>query len=116
MVVCREDDDYTFNACQSFNDEATALCTKIERDFLSALLGGCSTPISALAEIKSEELIFKGNVVSPDGKQKAETRKVVALPDAANLGIVAAKEILLKGGAVIVERIRNKGLTTNGEA
>ncbi|MGN6402684.1 MAG: hydroxymethylbilane synthase [Flavisolibacter sp.] len=116
MVLCREDDDYTFNACQPLNDNTTALCTKIERDFLSALLGGCSTPISALAEIKNEELIFKGNVVSPDGKQKAETQKVVALADAANLGIVAAKEILLKGGDVIVERIRNKGLTTNGEA
>ena len=50
MVVCRKEDDYTFEACSHFNDERTALCTKIERDFLRALLGGCSTPISALAD------------------------------------------------------------------
>ena len=59
MIVCREDDDYAFENCQSFNDEETALCTKIERDFLSALMGGCSTPISALAEIINDEVHFK---------------------------------------------------------
>lgn len=116
MVVCREDDNYAFSSCESFNDKETALCTKIERDFLSALLGGCSTPISALAEIKNNEVWFKGNIVSPDGKQKAEVEKTIALADASNIGFVAAKEILLKGGGLIAERIRNKGLTTNGKA
>jgi hydroxymethylbilane synthase len=116
MVVCREEDDYALNACQSLDDEASALCTKIERDFLSALMGGCSTPISAFAEVRDEEVLFKGNVVSPDGKEKVEVRKTIALADAANLGLTAAKEILLKGGDGIVQRIRNKGLTTNGDA
>jgi hydroxymethylbilane synthase len=115
MVVCREEDDYTFNSCRSFNDEATAVCAKVERDFLSGLLGGCSTPISALAEIKNEKIVFKGNVVSPDGKQKIEIEKTISLADATNLGFSTAKEILLNGGHTIVERIRNKGLTTNGE-
>jgi hydroxymethylbilane synthase len=115
MVVCREDDDFAFQSCQSFNDDATALCAKIERDFLSGLLGGCSTPISALAKIKGEEIIFKGNIVSPDGKDKVEIEKTIALASASNLGFTAAKEILLKGGDPIVQRIRNKGLTTNGE-
>jgi hydroxymethylbilane synthase len=116
MIVCREDDELSRQSCQSFNDEATALCTKIERDFLSALLGGCSTPISALAEVKEGKVVFKGNVVSPDGKEKTEIGKNMALAKASNLGFNAAKEILLKGGHSIVERIRNKGLTTNGEA
>jgi hydroxymethylbilane synthase len=116
MVVCKEDDDYAIDSCQSFNNEGTALCTKIERDFLSNLLGGCSTPISALAEVKEEEVFFKGNIVSPDGKDKVEIEKTIALADASNLGFTAAKEILLKGGDPIVQRIRNKGLTTDGEA
>ena len=116
MVVCREDDDYAFNSCQSFNDDATALCTKIERDFLSALLGGCSTPISALAEVKEEQVFFKGNIVSPDGKDKVEIGKTVELADAFNLGSTAAKEILMRGGEPIVQRIRNKGLTVDGQA
>jgi hydroxymethylbilane synthase len=115
MVVCREDDDHAFNACQPFNHESTALCTKIERDFLSGLLGGCSTPISALAEVKDEEIIFKGNVVSPDGMQKEEIERSISLSNAANFGFTVAKEILLNGGDAIVKRIRNKGLTANGE-
>ncbi len=115
MVVCREGDDLAFNSCQHFNDEATMLCTRIERDFLSALMGGCSTPISALAEVKDNQLFFKGNIVSPDGKQKAEVEKTLPLTEAANIGLIAAKEILLKGGQPLVDRIRNKGLTTDGE-
>ena len=57
----------------------TELCTKIERDFLRALLGGCSTPISALAVIENGTLIFKGNICSPDGKKKIEVEKEVQI-------------------------------------
>ena len=49
-IACRNDDAFSFDTCNALNDRDTALCTKIERDFLRALLGGCSTPISALAE------------------------------------------------------------------
>jgi hydroxymethylbilane synthase len=116
MVVCREGDDIAFEACQSFNDEATALCTKIERDFLNALMGGCSTPISALAEVKDGTVYLRGNIVSPDGRNKTEVEKTIALADAANLGRTAAKEILLNGGQALVDRIRKKGLTADGGA
>jgi len=67
MVVCNEDDMETKTACAALNDEATALCTKIERDFLKTLMGGCSTPISALAEIENNNVHFKGNIFSLDG-------------------------------------------------
>jgi hydroxymethylbilane synthase len=115
MVVCRDGDDFALQACQSFNDDATALCTKIERDFLRALMGGCSTPISALAEVKDNNLFLRGNVVSPDGKIRAEVEKTVALAEASNLGMMAANEILLSGGQVIVDDIRKKGLTADAD-
>ena len=116
MVVCREEDDIAFDACQSFNDEATALCTKIERDFLSALMGGCSTPISALAEVRDDKVYMQGNIVSLNGRDKADVEKTIALADASNLGMAAAKEILLNGGQNIVDSIRKKGLTADEEA
>lgn len=115
MVVCREGDHAAFDACQSFNDEATALCTKLERDFLSALMGGCSTPISALAQVSRGEVVLKGNVVSPDGKAKVEVEKRTPLNAAADLGTAAANEILCNGGQSIVDRIRRKGLTADDE-
>lgn len=112
MVVCREDDQYSFKTCQSFNDNATALCTKIERDFLCGLMGGCSTPISAFAEVKNGKVHFKGNVVSPDSYHIAEcSYHDYKVEDASDLGFDAARNILLQGGEQIIERLRKKGWT-----
>jgi hydroxymethylbilane synthase len=108
MVVCKEEDNYTLEACKHFHDEQTALCTKIERDFLRALLGGCSTPISGLAEIENDRVVFKGNILSVDGTQKVDVEKTLAINDAANLGNEAALEILSNGGQAIADSIRNE--------
>jgi hydroxymethylbilane synthase len=115
MVVCREDDHYAFDSCQPFNDEATALCTKIEREFLSALMGGCSTPISALAKLRGGKVSFKGNIANPDGKGLADVAITRLVADSSDMAYIAAEMILSNGGQAIVDRIRNKGLTTNGE-
>lgn len=105
MVVCRESDDFCLNACHQFHDDDTALCTKIERDFLKQLLGGCSTPISALAAIHNDEVVFKGNILSVDGKEKVDIERRVKKNDALLLGYEAADEILNNGGKKIVEGI-----------
>ncbi|TWI83593.1 hydroxymethylbilane synthase [Lacibacter cauensis] len=109
MVVCREEDDYALDACVQFNDADTAFCTKIEREFLRALLGGCSTPISAYAEVIDEEIHFRGNIFSLDGKQKAEYENTVSIPEAAHLGLEAAEEILMHGGKAIADSIKHAG-------
>jgi len=107
MVVCRENDAFCTGACIHFNDETTALCVKIERDFLKTLLGGCSTPISALAEAANDTIIFKGNIVSPDGTKKIETTATVLMDNAAGTGVQCAIEILEKGAQEITDGIRN---------
>ncbi len=108
MVACRQDDENTFNTCQSFNHKHTELCTKIERDFLRKLMGGCSTPISALAEVSSDNLLFKGNICSADGKQKIEINKETKIEDCNETGIAAAEELLTQPAATaIMQEIRN---------
>jgi len=107
MVVCGSEDEFTLNACSSFNDEITAICTAIERDFLRALLGGCSTPISAFAKEENGFIHFKGNILSLDGTNKCEIEKKVAIDSSAELGINAAEEILENGGAAIADSIRH---------
>jgi hydroxymethylbilane synthase len=87
----------------------TAFCTKIERDFLRALLGGCSTPISALAMMNNGKIYFKGNMLSLDGIAKVEIEKVVETNNAGDLGTIAAEEILNKGGKQIADSIRDAG-------
>ncbi len=111
MVVCNEGDNEVIEACHKLHDQQTALCTQIERDFLRTLMGGCSTPISALASIEQNRLYFKGSILSLDGKEKVATEKQLLL-DAGeqqlhSLGITAANEVLENGGKTIVEVIRN---------
>jgi hydroxymethylbilane synthase len=115
MMVCRNGDDFCLNACHHFNDADTALCTKIERDFLRTLYGGCSTPISALAVIKNDVVYFKGNILSLDGKEKAELESSASIFDSLNLGAKTALQLLQKGGQAIAENIRKNSLSINGE-
>jgi len=115
MIVCREEDPAIFEACQPLNDEETALCTKIERDFLRTLLGGCSTPISALAEIEDGDIYFDGNILSPDGQNKAEIEKILPVGLANGLGRSAAAELLERGGQEIVDGLRKEGKTSGQE-
>ncbi|HEV7621969.1 MAG TPA: hydroxymethylbilane synthase, partial [Flavisolibacter sp.] len=111
MVVCRSNDQFSLNSCISFHDADTAICTKIERDFLSALSGGCSTPISALAEIINEEIHFHANIASINGSDIAEITMKFAIHEASQSGFRAANEILMNGGTAIMQGIRNKELS-----
>ena len=109
MVVAREGDDFCMEACAHFNCSNTALCAKIERDFLKTLLGGCSTPISALAEVNDGQVNFRGNIVMPDGSKKVEVSLTKSVAEAPNLGVEAAENILAGEGKEIVEKVRNAG-------
>lgn len=107
-VVCRDDDKESFEACQLFNNAETELCTSIEKAFLRTLLGGCSTPISALAEIKNDVVYFKGNIFSVDGKHRIDIEKSFPANECQNLGEIAAKELLDNGGKAIADAIQNE--------
>jgi len=107
MVVCRGDDEFSQKACEKLNDPETALCVKIERDFLRTLLGGCSTPISALAVAREDKVFFNGNILSLDGKEKAEASAEAGIDESADLGTRAAIHVLQNGGSEIAESIRH---------
>jgi len=108
VVVCREHDLDSFEICNQFHDEKTSVCTAMERDFLRALLGGCSTPISALAEVNTGKVKFRGNILSKDGRQKVSVEKEGPLSDAPYIGQQAADDLLEAGGREILEGIQNE--------
>jgi len=110
IVAAREDDEDALRVCEGLNDPDTALCTKIERDFLRTLLGGCSTPISALAEVEDGDLYFSGQLLSLDGRRKVEVEKILPLEKADGIGRIAAQEVLTRGGQAIADEIRAAGI------
>lgn len=114
MIVCGENDKEAYDACHALNHPVTELCTRIERDFLKTLMGGCSTPISALAIVQDAQLHFRGNICAPDGTKQIDITRNVPVSEANLIGVLAAEEAASKGGAAIVESIRKNGLTANG--
>lgn len=105
-VVCRVGEAWLMEACATLNDSLTALCTHIERDFLRQLMGGCSTPIAALAEADENDILLRGNICSLDGSEKIEIDIKMPIDNAQNLGKMGAKEILKKGGDKIIAAMR----------
>lgn len=110
MVVAMENDNYVLDALAELNDIETEICTHIERQFLRTLEGGCTAPIGALATYNEDEdtIVFKGNLLSIDGKQKFEIEKNVPINEWKKLGFFAAKEILENGGAALMTELRSQ--------
>lgn len=107
MLACRKSDESLLEITEKLNHQPTALCANIEREFLRELLGGCSTPISALALLEDQELLFKGNILSVDGSMKASIEQNVNIKHVVDFGKQMAIKLLENGGRVIAESIRN---------
>jgi len=107
MIVCWKNNTEIKGKCFLLNDAATALCVKLERDFLRKLMGGCSTPISALAEIKNDTVYFKGNICSVNGDESISIEKSGSVKDAADLGIKVAEEVLKQGADKLIQALQN---------
>lgn len=108
-AVCREGDSDVFDMCRPLNDADTECCTEIERSFLRALMGGCAVPISALAVCDKNEIHFRGNILSVDGRRMLSLEKTTARKTAAEAVKIWAHELLHQGGREILDSIRNAG-------
>ena len=108
VVVAMGNDDFTLDVVSQLNDVETEICTYIERQFLKTLEGGCTAPIGALARYCEMEdtFVFKGSLLSIDGKDKLEIEKIVPVEEWKKLGFHCAQEILENGGAELMKTIK----------
>lgn len=103
MVVAKEDDEFIREACAELNHEPTDICTKLEREFLRILEGGCSAPIGAIATIdKENEVTLKGVLLTVDGKKKLEAEFTAPLGKHTYLAKDCANSILSRGGKLLM--------------
>ncbi|MBO9593847.1 MAG: hydroxymethylbilane synthase [Niabella sp.] len=108
MITARKGDAAVLRACSRINHTATAYCVKAERDFLNELMGGCATPISALATIHQNSLHFKGSIVTPKGGQKIEVDETYAIEANIPAGRAAAAAILEKGAGPLIAKMNHE--------
>lgn len=107
LIVVNEDNAYAREAAEQLNDEKTAKCVHVERDFLRKLEGGCTAPIGALAEFKNEkDITFTGNLYSLDGTQKIEEKAIFQANDYKTIGSILAQKVLDNGGRELMRSIK----------
>ncbi|KUY26345.1 hydroxymethylbilane synthase [Elizabethkingia ursingii] len=88
------------------NHEETNKCTKIERDFLRHLEGGCTAPIGARATISGNSITFEGRIASLDGSKEIDLKEIAEWND--DLGVRFAQQVLDNGGKAIMEEIKTQ--------
>ena len=113
MVTALNDDEFIKEVCTEINHEETEICTTIEREFLNRLEDGCSAPIGALAQIKNEEITFKGVLMSPDGNKKIEVSRVEKVGEHYNMPEFCSNFILERGGKRLMDYIKRESKPIN---
>lgn len=99
----REDDPRAGLIAAPLNDEPTAIALTCERAFQAALDGTCRTPIAGLARLEGSRLVFRGEVLAPDGSDSAEARIDVTLGEDARAHAARAGR---ETGLSLRERVR----------
>lgn len=104
MVASLAEDDYVKDACEQLNHYETEVCVSIEREFLHRLEGGCTAPIGAIAYVneKTQEVNFKGVLLSKDGKKKIEVAKTIPLGKHRYLAQDCADYVIDRGGKQLI--------------
>ena len=114
-IVCRADDQDIIAKCTAINHEESYIAGHMERQFLSALMGGCSVPISALALAEGQAVRFTGAMHSFDGQVCHLVDKVFARQEWPDAGRIAASELLSQSGAKeLLTEIKNKKWDAEG--
>jgi len=80
-IEIRGDDAFAVAAISPLEDKVTALEIVCERAFQAALDGSCRTPIAGLARVQDGVLSFRGEVLSPDGREWADTEFTIGLDE-----------------------------------
>lgn len=107
-VAVREDDPETGNLVALLGDPVTTLCTKVERDLLHHMEGGCSAPVGALARMKNGEVHLEAVALTLDGTVRYDVSMSAPSDDAEELGIRAGQQLLDKGASRIIEDLRKE--------
>ena len=98
-VEIRADDERTAQLLGRLDHQPTHLAISAERAFLARLDGSCRTPIGGLAELDANNRItFRGEILSPDGRQAYSTGRTGPAQTAIQMGEEAAHELLSMAG------------------
>ena len=86
------------------NDESAFIETKIERDFIEVLNGGCQVPIGVSAVLNGNEIKVKAIVGMPDGSEMLREEINATKKEYETLGKKLANIMVKKGAKELLEK------------
>ena len=107
VVIAKSDRPDLKEALSIINHDNTVLETRLEREFLRLLEGGCSSPIGAIAKVINEKIEFKGGLYSLDGSRAVTIEKRTTRSKALSEITEWANEILNSGGSEILKELKD---------
>jgi len=93
------------------NDEDAIIETRVERDFIRVLEGGCQVPIGVNAEIKGESLHVKAILGLPDGSELICEEMSTQKENYENVGKELARRVIDQGAKALLERAEKIALS-----
>ncbi|MEE8471442.1 MAG: hydroxymethylbilane synthase, partial [Dehalococcoidia bacterium] len=103
-VEIRSDDRELAVLLSVVNDQPTWQGTQAERAFLSALGGGCRSPIAAMGTVFDSTLHLEGMVANAEGSKILRAVEKGSRADPERVGRLLAKHLLLMGAEELIVR------------
>lgn len=96
--------DEILEKVEFINNEKSLIETTIERDFVTALNGGCQVPIGIHAELSGEDIEVWAIVGLPNGKEFIKDKRTIKKADFKDFGQKLASEFIAKGAKELLAR------------
>ena len=97
-------DDRVREIAMTLNDNDSFTCTKVERDFVSAIGAGCSAPVAVNAIIKHDDITVKAMLGYPDGTNIMHKELTTKVNECDTLGLELAELMIADGALAILEK------------
>lgn len=97
-------DPVILNLIKTLEDETAMIETKIERDFITILQGGCQVPIGVNAKLREDEIVVRCIVGMPDGSELLKEKVLASKNDYISLGKELADTMIENGAIKLLKR------------
>jgi hydroxymethylbilane synthase len=98
----RGDDERIRELVGQLDDRDARCAVEAERSCLARLGAGCSIPAGALGVVEGEELLLRGAIADPAGREVIRRERRGPASEGSKLGIELAEELLAGGGERIL--------------
>jgi len=98
------DNEKVREIAMSLNDEASFICTKLERDFVSKIGAGCSAPVAVNAIIDGDSITIKAMLGYPNGTNILEKELTSKVSECDELGNKLASMMIEEGALDILSK------------